>query len=635
MTAALLILAAALPGQSNLETAEQAAFKAAAAAAAESVVRIETLGGADTADGALVSSGPTSGVVVTADGLILTSAFAFLGDPTSVLVRLPDGRRIAAERLGTDESRRLALLRVDADGLTHAAPADPAGVTVGEWAVAVGRTYSADAANVSIGIVSATGRILGRAVQTDAKTSPANYGGALANLAGETIGVLAPLTGEGGTGGVEWYDSGIGFAVPLTDVLPVLDRLAAGETLRPGLLGVSFEGGGLDAGTVVQSVRPQSPAEDAGLRPGDRLAEIAGVAVGRQDDVKRALGPLRAGDAVTLVVERDGGREELTATLAAELPVVSPGELGVLAGEQAEGADGVPIAFVFPNSPAEAAGLAAGDVLTAAGPEPVRTAADLRRVVSRAGPDVTLTLSRAAAGGDGEPVRVTLAAASSEPPADLPNFADPAADPLPEDRRGRVKVDLPQFQMQVSAVVPDRPDRGGFGLLVLLADPAAKGDPIPDALADAAREHGLIVAAPPPADPAGWRPDDLPRLAAAVERVVERYGVDPARVSVLGTGGAGRVAWAVAAAAPETYRGVVAPADAVPSGFPENDVDRPRRALLLAAPPAADARPGPDAGELLERSGTPHASVNVPADDPLAGDAAAVLARWAATVDRI
>ena len=618
-------------GEVDLEAAEQAAFKAAAAFAADSVVRIETLGGADTAGGTLVAGGPVSGVVVSADGLILTSTFAFLGDPTSVLVRLPDGRRVAAERLGTDESRQLTLLRVDADGLTPAVPADPGSVTVGDWAVAVGRTYSADAVNVSVGIVSAKGRILGRAVQTDAKTSPANYGGALVDLSGRTIGVLAPLTGEGGTGGVEWYDSGIGFAVPLTDVLPVLDRLEAGETLRPGLLGVAFAASGLDAEPVVSSVRPRSPAEAAGLEPGDRVVAVADVPVGRVDGVKRELGPLRAGDDVVLAVEGDGDREELTATLAAELPPVRPGELGVLPGVAAGevAAAGVPLAFVFPDSPAAAAGLAAGDVIAAVGGEPVRTAGELRRLIVRAGPDVGVTLTLVG----GESATATLVPASADPPADLPDFADPAADPLPGDRRGRVEVDLPQFEAAVPAFVPERPGRGGFALLVVLRDPAAGGKSVPDALAAAAAANGLIVAAVSPANPAGWRPDDLPKLAAAVERVAERYGVDPDRVCLLGRGAAGRVAWGVAATVPETYRGVIAPAADLPRRFPENDPDAPRRALLLTSPEA-----DPPAGEVaaaLDAAGVPHATLPVAPDGPLDATAAGVVARWAAAVDRI
>ena len=631
MTACLLA-AALLVQADDLNAAEQAAFKAAAAVAAESVVRIETLGGSDTADGSLVSSGPTSGVIVSEDGLILTSTYAFLGDPTSLLVRLPDGRRVAGERLGTDESRQLALIRVDADGLTPAAPANPAAVRVGDWVVAAGRTYSADAVNVSAGIVSATGRVLGRAVQTDAKTSPANYGGALVNLAGECVGVIAPLTAEGGRGGVEWYDSGIGFAVPLTDVLPMLDRLEADETLKPGLLGVAFKSGGLDAGTTVASVRPQSPAEAAGLRPGDVLKSIAGGSVVRQDEVKLALGPLRAGDPVTMTVERDGGPVELSATLAAELPPVRPGELGILPGFAEEGAAGVQVAFVLPESAAEASGLAVGDVITAAGDEPTPTAADLRRVVSRAGPDTSLTLTLA----EGEPVTVTLAAASSAPPADLPDFVDLAADPLPEDERGTVSVEIPQLEAAVAAFVPERPSRGAFGLLVLVREPADAGGPLPAAFIAAAERHGLIVAAPRPEDPAAWKPVDALRLAAVTEFLAERYAVDPARVSLVGLGSAGRVAWAVSASE-ERYRGVIAPAGSYPPQLKENDADAPRRVLLLAPPAGGDdAKRVQDDPAPLEAAGLPFARVDVPAEDPFADAAAAgAVVSWAASIDRI
>ena len=637
MTGPLLaaLFVSALPGQTgpDLVEAEEAAFKAAAAAAAESVVRIETLGGSDTADGRLVASGPTSGVVATSDGLIFTTAFAFAGDPSSVLVRLPDGRRVAAERLGTDEARQITLLRVDADGLTPAVPADVAGLRIGDWAVAVGRTYSAEAANVSVGVISAKDRIFGRAVQTDAKTSPANYGGALADLSGRTVGVLAPLSADAGTGGVEWYDSGIGFAVPLADLLPVLDRLAAGETLRAGLLGVTFAGAAPDAAPVLDSVRPGSPAAAAGLRAGDRLVSVAGRPVGRPDAAKLALGPLRAGDDAELVVDRDGREVRLTATLAGELPPLNPAGLGVLPGEVPGGdarPPGVPLAFVFPDSPAAAAGLAAGDVIVAAGGEPVRTAADLRRVVVRGVPGEGLELEKSG----GESVTVTLAPAAADPPADLPAFADPAAGPLPADRVGRVEIDLPAFETAVPAFVPERPGRRGFGLLVALHPPGEGDGAALDALAAAAESHGVIVIAPRAADPAGWNPGDLPALSAAVERVVERYGVDGDRVALLGVGEAGRVAWAVASGSPETYRGVASPADAIPPRLRENAVDVPARVLLFAGPePAGDAAGFAD---LLRRAGYPHATLPV-ADAAAvpAGEAAAALVRWAVTLDRI
>ena len=185
---------------------------------------------------------------------------------------------------------------------------------------------------------------------------------------------------------------------------------------------------------------------------------------------------------------------------------------------------------------------------------------------------------------------------------ELPDLADPAADPLPEDRRGRVEVDLPQFEATVPTFVPDRPVRGGFSLLVVLREPGANGKPIPDALAAAAGRHGVVVAAPPPTNPAGWRPDDLPRLAAAVERMTERYGVGPGPRLDDGRrrrGGGWR--GAVAGSAPETYRGVLAPADTVPPRLAENEIDAP--------PPAAPPRPARRRGRRGEgRGATPTAS---------------------------
>ena len=632
MTLAPLLFAflSAVPqdGPAGLAEREAAAFKAAAAAAAPSAVRIETLGGVDTAGGRLLGQGPSTGTVVRADGLILTSSENFVGDPTSILVRLPDGRRLAAERLGEDEARQLTLIRVDADGLTAAVPAPVDDLRVGDWAVAVGRTFSADGVNLSVGVVSAKDRILGRAVQTDAKTSPANYGGPLVDLAGRTIGVLAPLSPGGGQGGVEWYDSGIGFAVPLEDVLPVLDRLAAGQTLRPGKLGVTFKGAALDAEPVVDSVRPQSPADAAGLRSGDRLIAVAGRPVGRPDAVKLALGPLYAGDEAALVVERDGERVELTATLAAELPPWNPGDLGVLPGDRpAEGAEndgGVPIAHVFPDSAADGA-LVAGDVIVAAGGEAVATAEDLRRIVSRRTPGTAVTLTLA----DGEERDMTLGERPGEPPAVLPAF-ESDADPLPAESTGRLDLEVAGFDGRGGALlVPESPGRGGFALLVVLP---VKGelllDTIFDRLGPAAGEQGVILMVPRPELPIGVTQRDLPFFAAALEQTTERYAVDPARVAVMGIGEEGRSAWGVAQNGKGTYRGVAS--EEAPPRVGENEPDSPLFPLLLAPPDV-------DAVDRLNAGGLPFAVLpgEVPAGEVPAGEAAAAVIRWAAALDRI
>ncbi len=618
---------------------EEAAFKAVAAAVAPSVVRIETLGGVDTADGRLLGSGPTTGTVVREDGLILTSSEAFAGEPTSILVRLPDGRRVAAERLGEDEARQLTLLRIelpeDDGGVVPAVPAAVDALRVGDWAIAVGRTFSAENVNVSVGVVSAKDRILGRAVQSDAKISPANYGGPLVDLAGRTIGILSPLSADGGSGGVEWYDSGIGFAVPLADMLPVLDRLAKGDTLRPGQLGVTFKGAGLDAEPVVDSVRPLSPADEAGVKPGDRLVTVAGRSVSRPDEAKLALGPLYAGDEATLVVNRDGDTVELTATLAADLPAWRPGDLGVLPADPAEPAEdddglpveaGVQIAHFFSNSAADGT-LSVDDVVTAVGGEAVATAEDLRRIVTRRlpGTEVMLTLA------GGESVAVTIGEPPTAPPGELPETVDPAADPLPADESGRLKLEVPGFDNHGGALlVPARAGRGGFALLVC---PPAAGLTAPDELfkqlGPFAERHGVILMFPRPAAAAGFQPGDLPFVAAAVEQVREQYAVEASRTALFGRGKAGRTVWQIATADAGVYRGIAT--DAVPGRLPENNPDNALVPLLLGEAPE-------NVRAVMSNAGYPLAvleGVEEDAETPLSQEAAGAIVRWVTTLDRI
>ncbi|MFH5804086.1 trypsin-like peptidase domain-containing protein [Alienimonas sp. DA493] len=638
-----LFAALACAGQTGdpeaLVAKEEAAFQAVAAAVGPSVVRVETLGGVDTADGRLLASGPSTGTVVRADGLILTSTENLAGNPTSILVRLPNGERVAAERLGDDEARQLTLLRVELPEDAGVAPATPAEIDalrVGDWAIAVGRTFSAEAVNVSVGVVSAKNRILGRAVQTDAKISPANYGGPLVDLAGRTIGVLAPLSAEGGTGGVEWYDSGIGFAVPLEDVLPVLDRLAEGETLRPGKLGVTFKSARMDAEPVIDTVRPLSPAEEAGLQPGDRLVTVAGRPVSRPDEAQLALGPLYAGDETTLVVERDGAEVELRATLVAELPPWRPSDLGVLPADPPADADapdgpgtpGVEIAHVFPDSAADGL-LEVGDVVTAAAGEPVETADDLRRIVSRRAPGTEIALERA--GGDG--VQISLGEPPAAPPAELPETIDPAADPLPADQSGRLELEVPGFDDRGGTLrVPKRAGRRGFALLVALPPKGAlTADAFFDRFGPVAERHGVILMVPRPETPVGFQPGDLPFVKAAVEQMRDRYAVEPVRTALLGTGGQGETVWRIALTTEGVFRGAVT--DAAPAQLPANEPDDALIPLLLGELPE-------QARTALREGGYPFATLDAAVEEEttpeaLPEEAIEATLRWVAALDRI
>src|SRR4029079_7946457 len=130
------------------------------------------------------------------------------------------------------------------------------------------------------GVISALGRIWGKAVQTDCKVSPVNYGGPIIDIEGRVQGILIPASpnpkaGEEEVAGFEWYDSGIGFAIPLEDVLAVLPRLKEGKDLRRGLLGITPQGADVyNSPPVIGAVQPDSAAARLGIKPGDRILAI-------------------------------------------------------------------------------------------------------------------------------------------------------------------------------------------------------------------------------------------------------------------------------------------------------------------------------------------------------------------------
>lgn len=258
--AALLLNCTTTRTFAQVDALEQEAFQQATALAGPSIVRIETIGGRDVVGELITGTGPTTGVVVSSDGYVITSSFNFIAQPAQILVTLPDDRRFTAEVVARDTSKMLTLLKVDVDGLEPLAATPKDDLRVGQWSLALGRTYSNTFPNLSVGIISALGRIDGKAIQTDAKVSPANYGGPLVDIEGRGMGILVPLSPQKSdeTAGVEWYDSGIGFAVPLEDIYAVLPRLKAGEDLAPGRMGVTFEDTGPLAGEA--KIEQGSPA---------------------------------------------------------------------------------------------------------------------------------------------------------------------------------------------------------------------------------------------------------------------------------------------------------------------------------------------------------------------------------------
>lgn len=306
------------------------AFRAAAARVAPSLVTIESFGGSSAIAGRIGGirqrgEGNTTGLVLSPDGLIVTSSFNFIEQPRVITVITSDGNRHVARVLGRDDTRRICLLQIDdVEGLPvpEIVPADE--IFVGQWAISAGVGYGDTNPAISTGIISATGRFSGKAIQTDANISPANYGGPLVDIEGRVLGICVPLSGEGQelASGVEWYDSGIGFAIPLAGLEPILERMGRGIHIQRAFLGIQSENAESEEGSegiLVTSVVRTSAAEKAGLQTGDVLLKIDEKPVPNIAELRSLLGNYYAGDKVSLVFRR--GEDEQTIELELGAPV--------------------------------------------------------------------------------------------------------------------------------------------------------------------------------------------------------------------------------------------------------------------------------------------------------------------------
>lgn len=362
-----LSLVAAASAQSSppsLAELRTDAVRAAADRIRAAIVQLQPIGGADPLGGD-GSSKPTTGLFI-ADGLIVTSSYGLDPAPSAILVTDDSGARTTGKLLAIDENRHVALIETTKTDrrLKPLVVADS--VRIGSTAIAVGRTFRADEPNLSVGVISAVDRLYGRALQTDAAISPANYGGLLINLRGEVLGVIAPL-GESSGGGVGWYDSGIGFAVPLPAIQQRIDRLRNGETIRRGLAGLAFKpGAAFSTEPVLMTVHPGGPAAMAGLRVGDVVQSANGRPVRSANDYRLAADALDAGQELTIEARR--GEKEVTAiiTLAAKLESYRHAYLGIALADKT----GNRVAHVVEGSPAALAGIVSEDQVIAINGEP-------------------------------------------------------------------------------------------------------------------------------------------------------------------------------------------------------------------------------------------------------------------------
>ena len=574
--------------QEDLADREQLAMQAALAAVSPSVVQIQTIGGRDTTAGGL-GQNTSSALVISEDGYLVSSAFNFAQKPSAILVTLENGSTMPARLVATDHNREIVLLKVDLPAgtrpltISEVAPRDS--VRVGTWALAVGRMYEVDQANVSVGIISAIDRIWGKAVQTDAKVSPSNYGGPLVDIHGRVIGILAPLTLQAGMGGPGWYDSGIGFAVPLADIEAVLPRLKKGDDLYRGLMGVSLEGRDLySVVPKIAAVHPRGPAQKAGLRAKDRVVEVNGTAIISQAQMKHALGPLYAGETINIVVMRDEQRVEATLELTDKLIPYAHPFLGVLPVRDDESEVGVAVRYVYPDSPAAVAGIKVGDRITKLSDQEVADTAALRQKLSEFIPEekVTVTIDREGAASSHE---VTLTALPETLPAELPTQDELGPFEGERPKTGMFGLKLAEFKNECSVYVPEnyRPDLSCGVVIWLQAPGKFDGEALLARWKEHCTKRNLILLAPRPRDEKTWVADESEFIRRAYDNIEKSYSIDGSRVVVHGFEGGGAMAYYVAFSQRDAVRGVAAVQSAIPAGVRPPATDPANRLAIYIA----------------------------------------------------
>jgi len=264
--------------------------------------------------------GVGSGFMLTTDGFIMTNAHVVDG-ADEVIVTLPDKREFKARIVGTDARTDVAVLKIDATGLPAVKIGDISRLRVGEWVMAIGSPFGLDN-SVTAGIVSAKQRDTGDFlpfIQTDVAINPGNSGGPLINLRGEVVGINSQIYSR--SGGF----MGISFAIPIDEAIRVSDQLRTHGRVIRGRIGVSIGqlskeaaeslGLGKPTGALVQGVESGSPADKAGVEPGDIILKVDGKVVEKSGDLPRLVGATKPGSRTTLQVLRRGSTREFTVTV--------------------------------------------------------------------------------------------------------------------------------------------------------------------------------------------------------------------------------------------------------------------------------------------------------------------------------
>ena len=277
-----------------------------------------------------------SGFILSADGYILTN-YHVVEDSNSITVSLYDGTEYDATLVGCDESNDIAVLKIDAEGLTPVVLGDSDNLNVGDQVVAIGNPLGELTFSLTTGVVSALNRevtlssnVTMNLIQTDCAINSGNSGGALFNLYGEVIGITNAKSSSSSSSSEASIDN-IGFAIPLNHVKNIVKSIIETGSITKPYIGVTVssvsseaQGYGLPTGAAVRSVEADSPAAKAGLEENDIITEVDGTAINSSTELVNYVGEKTPGDELTFKVYRQGEELELTVTIGEKTQSAMP-----------------------------------------------------------------------------------------------------------------------------------------------------------------------------------------------------------------------------------------------------------------------------------------------------------------------
>lgn len=354
--------------------------------------------------------GSGSGVIISADGYIVTNNHV-VENASKVEVVLNDRRKFEATVIGTDPTTDIALIKVDADGLSFLQFGNSDALKVGEWVLAVGNPFNLTS-TVTAGIVSAKSRRMGiinssqnigieAFIQTDAAVNPGNSGGALVNTRGELVGINTAIASNTGS-----Y-AGYSFAVPATIAQKVVQDLKQYGEVQRALLGVSISDVTPELqkklnlekpdGVVVMGLSDGGAAKEAGVKAEDVILSVDGETVNTVPELQEKIGRRRPGDSVKLDIIRSGKRQTVVVTLrnirgTTGVVKVSNGET-LLGAKFAEASTeelqklnlryGIKVESLE-NGKLKSSGVREGFIITKANRQPITKVSDLEQVAGTA-----------------------------------------------------------------------------------------------------------------------------------------------------------------------------------------------------------------------------------------------------------